>query len=117
MGIGDKPNMGVPVQPLNQTPPPPDMGAATSMEVSVPLEALASPGEDDKLVNPEVGDLVQFQTEGKVARIEGDSAFVSVESVNGKPVSQKAAITKDTPEQEQNNEFAQLQSEAGQQMM
>ena len=98
-------------------PPMPTEGAATSMEVSVPLEALASPGEDDKLVNPEIGDLVQFQTEGKVTRIEGDNAFVGVESVNGKPVSQKAAITKDTPGDAQNDEFAQLQSEAGQQMM
>ena len=98
-------------------PPMPTEGAATSMEVSVPIEALASPGEDDKLVNPEVGDLVQFQTEGKVTRIEGDNAFVGVESVNGKPVSQEAAITKDTPGDAQNDKFAQLQSEAGQQMM
>ena len=35
---------------------------------------------------PAVGDLAQFQSEGKITRIEGDNAYVTVASINGKPV-------------------------------
>jgi hypothetical protein len=89
--------------------------AAGNMEVPVPLEALAMPGEDDKLENPAVGDPVQLMAEGTVTRIEGDTAFVSVKSVNGKPLSAEAAQTTNTPDADGDNEFAQLRSEAEQQ--
>jgi poly(3-hydroxybutyrate) depolymerase len=87
------------------------------MEVPVPLDALAMPGEDDKMNAPSVGDPVQLQAEGTVTRVEGDTAFVSIKSVNGKPVTPEGAKTTNTLGEDENgdNEFAQLRSEAGQQ--
>jgi hypothetical protein len=91
--------------------------ASEGMEVPVPLDALAMPGEDEKMNSPSIGDPVQLQAEGKVTRIEGEMAFVSIKSVNGKPVTAEGAKTTNTPGQDENgdNEFAQLRSEAGQQ--
>lgn len=92
----------------------------SGMEIPVPLSSVAMPGEDDKMQSPEQGDPVQFQVEGKISRIEGDTAFVAVESVNGKPVDEMAAKTKSTPEdmgKGEDAEFAQLRSEAQQQGM
>jgi hypothetical protein len=83
------------------------------MEVPVPLESLAMPGEDDKLNNPEVGDPVQLMAEGTVSRIEGQTAYVKIKSVNGKPVGEEGAKVTDTPEDtDGDNEFNQLRSEA-----
>lgn len=97
-------------------PKPPTMPAkASGEEICVPLASLAMPGEDEKLENPAEGDPVQCQIEGKVSRVEGDNAYVKIESVNGKPVDAESAKTKSTPEQADyngDNEFAQLQSEA-----
>jgi hypothetical protein len=107
----------MPNQPMGETPPmeagqPPQAHAMPSSEVCVPLSALASPGEDDQLQTPAVGDRAQFQSEGKISRIEGDNAFVTVESVNGKPVTKEDEATHDTPDQDTNAQFEQLQSEA-----
>lgn len=90
---------------------------AGGMEVPVPVDALAMPGEDDKMNAPAVGDPVQLQAEGKVTRIEGELAYVQIKSVNGKPVSAEGAKTTNTPGADENgdNEFAQLRSEAAQQ--
>ena len=87
---------------------------AGAMEVPVPVEALAMPGEDLKMNNPDVGDPVQLQAEGKVTRIEGETAFVSIKSVNGKPVTAQGAKTTNTPNADENgdNEYAALQNEA-----
>ena len=84
------------------------------LEVPVPIDALAMPGVDDKLNNPEVGDPVQMQAEGTVTRIEGGMAFVSVKSVNGKPVDAEGAKTTDTTpvEDDGSGELAQLRTEA-----
>lgn len=89
----------------------------SSAEVCVPTSSLASPAEDEQMTSPEIGDLVQFQVEGKITRVEGENAYVSMQSVNGKPVSEKDAATSDTQGNESENEFAQLRSEAEQQQM
>ena len=96
-------------------PPKPDSMAAG--EVCVPISSLASPGEDDQLQNPAIGDLVQFQTEGKVTRIDGENAYVKPDSINGKPVTAADAATTNPPEQNNDAEFAQLQQGAGKEMM
>ena len=102
----------IPPQPSTMAQDAPK--TSEGMEVPVPLEALAMPGEDEKLENPAVGDPVQLQAEGKVTRIEGETAFVSIKSVNGKPVTAEGAKTTNTPTEDENgdNEFAQLQTEA-----
>lgn len=86
-------------------------------EDCVPLNTLSSPGENDEMTNPSVGDLVQYQKEGKVTRIEGDNAYVKVNSVNGKPLTAEDAKTKDTPGQENEAEFASLKEAAQERMM
>lgn len=91
--------------------------AKAGMEVPVPLEVLAMPGQNEEMNNPSVGDPVQMMAEGKVTRIEGQMAYVSIDSVNGKPVSESGAQITNTPEKQpgQDDEYAQLRSEAGQQ--
>jgi len=91
--------------------------AASGMEMCVPLSSLAMPGEDEKMNTPDVGDPIQLQVEGTLTRIEGENAYVSPKSVNGKPVSEEGAKVTNTPDSDENgdNEFAQLQSEAAQQ--
>ena len=55
--------------------------------IRIPLEALTSQSEEGEAVNPEVGDSVALQSvEGKVTGIEGDTAHVEVQTVNGAPV-------------------------------
>lgn len=73
-------------------------GGGSGTEQRVPVEALAMPGEDEQLNNPEVGDPVSYQVEGKVAALEGDQAVVTVATVNGKPVTAEAAKTADETE-------------------
>lgn len=81
--------------------------------MTVPLSSLAMPGEDEQMNNPSQGDQVQFHAEGKVVSVEGDNAVVSVETVNGKPLTAKAAAVTDTPNEEA--EYAALRDMASQQ--
>lgn len=113
----EMPGMGDPAQMPAAAPTMPagEPKAAGGMEVPVPLEALAMPGEDEMMESPAVGDPVQLQAEGKVTRIEGEMAFVMVKSVNGHPVSAAAAKTTDMPDHDGDNEFAALRNEAAQQ--
>lgn len=102
----------------NAAPPEPK---SNGMEVPVPLEALQSPGEDEQMVTPTVGDPVSLYAEGKLVRIEGGKGIVAVDNVNGKPLDMQAAKTADTPEADENAdkgddaEFEQLRSMAAMQ--
>lgn len=90
------------------------VGASSgAITLTVPLSALAMPGEDEQMNNPAKGDPVHFHVEGKVSNIMGDTALVSVETVNGKPLTAKAAAVNDTPNEEA--EYAQLRDMAAQQ--
>jgi hypothetical protein len=77
---------------------------SNGMEVPVPLEALASPGEDDQMTSPQVGDPVSLYAEGKLVRIEGQHGIVAIDNVNGKPLDAQAAKTANTPEDDENGE-------------
>ena len=83
----------------------------------VPLAALATPDEGDQMANPEVGDMVSYQVEGKIARIDGDDAFVTAEKVNGEPLDEAPGEqkTEDQAGNEQPNEgdeYAGLEEQA-----
>jgi hypothetical protein len=91
----------------------PDMKSQVGASITVPVTALATPGEDEMMNNPGEGDMVSFHVEGKVASVQGENAVVTIETVNGKPVSKEAAFTNDTPEQD--DEFEQLKTMAAQQ--
>lgn len=81
-GIND---MGTaPAPALNPSPEPKPITGG--MTVPIPLAALAEPDEKEAMVNPEQGDIVDGQFEGKIVSINGEMAMVSVTSVNGKPL-------------------------------
>lgn len=52
----------------------------------VPINALAEDG-----VPPEEGDSVSFSVEGKVQSVSGDTATVSIDSINGEPVGEESS--------------------------
>jgi len=63
---------------------------ASHKQDCVPLSALAMPDEGEQMTPPEPGDKVSYTVEGKVERIEGDRAYITRESVNGKPCGEEA---------------------------
>ena len=120
MDMEEMPDMGM--EDPGMESPKMEMGESKEMgmEVCVPLSSLSMPGEDDKMQAPGVGDPVQFQAEGKVSRVEGENAYVSVEAINGKPVDEESSMTKNTPGmagEKEDADFAQLRSEASNQKM
>jgi hypothetical protein len=52
----------------------------------VPIELLAEDG-----VPPAEGDTVSYQVDGTVKSVSGDSADITIEAINGQPVSDAAA--------------------------
>lgn len=66
------------------------MAPAAPAEQAVALAALQQPDDSEQLVTPEPGDLVSYTVEGTVSRVEGDKAFVTVETINGQPVAESA---------------------------
>lgn len=70
--------------------PPELMAMPSANEQRVPVAALQQPDDTEQLVTPEVGDLVTYTVEGRISRIEGESAVVTVESANGKPIQSEA---------------------------
>lgn len=80
----------------------PTSGAYTA---KVPVNSLAESG-----VPPEEGDKVQFSVEATVESVSGGSATLSIDSVNGEPVSEEAS---ETPGEEQGEEGQQTPPGAG----
>ncbi len=71
-----------------ENPPPPDGG-----EISVPMTALTAAGENPgDEAQPEEGDAVAVQLEGKFVRAEGGNGIIRVSTANGEP------MTPPTPE-------------------
>ena len=62
----------------------------------VPVNSLAEDG-----VAPEEGDKIQCSVEGTVQSISGGTATVTIDSINGEPVSEEAA---ESPEEEASEE-------------
>ena len=58
----------------------------------VPVASLSEDG-----VPPEQGDSVSFSVEGKVQSVSGNTATVSIDSINGEPVAEEGA---ESPEEE-----------------
>jgi hypothetical protein len=71
----------------------------------VPVNSVEESG-----VPPEEGDKVQFSVEGTVQSVSGGTATLSIDSVNGEPVSEEAS---ETPEEEQGEEGQQGATPAG----
>jgi hypothetical protein len=92
---------------MPEMPQDPMLSMMDSNEQCVPVAALQQPDDSEQLVTPEVGDAVSYTVEGKVSRIEGDKAYVTVETANGKPIA-------DEKENEPNADdgYAALQQEA-----
>lgn len=96
----DNPELDGPAPFDGERPAPePVMGMA---EICVPVSALAMPDEGDKMQNPRPGDSLQGTWEGKLSRIEGDNAYVSLTAVNDEKL--------DKPQ----DDFGELQSMAAQ---
>jgi hypothetical protein len=97
----------------------PDMPAAApaaapemkSNEICVPTSALAMPDEGEQLTNPEEGDIVTLQVEGKVSRVEGDKAYVTPSSVNGQDVGAEEDEPR-SPEEQDMTDYGELEGMA-----
>lgn len=92
--------------------------AAAGTVVPIPLDALAQPDEKDEMVNPEQGDIVDFQVEGKIVSINGGMAMVQPTAVNGKPLDGSDEPDEDDPakrDEQGDQGFGQLEQMAQQQ--
>jgi hypothetical protein len=58
----------------------------------VPISAISEGG-----VPPEEGDTVQYSVEGKVESVTGNTATVSIDTINGEPIGEESS---ESPEQE-----------------
>jgi hypothetical protein len=58
----------------------------------VPISAISEGG-----VPPEEGDTVQYSVEGKVQSVTGNTATVSIDTINGEPIGEESS---ETPEEE-----------------
>lgn len=90
-------------------------------EQAVPLGALAMPDDQQQMTPPAAGDVVTYEVQGKVQRVEGETAYVAVEKVNGQdvPEAEEGPEKPDGDEAgEENeaeaNEFAALKGDAEQ---
>lgn len=76
--------------------------------ISIPLKALVSGSEDGEVMTPESGDTVTLQNVmGVVKSIEGETAHVEVQSVNG----EEAAYVEEGGGREQMLEMAMMADE------
>lgn len=65
----------------------PKGGAASgSGDQAIPIAALAMPDDQQQMANPEPGDVVTYEVQGKVTRVEGETAYVTPETINGQAV-------------------------------
>jgi len=63
------------------------MGAPlAAAAMSVPIAALAVPGEDDAMSTPTAGDRVSYQVDGVVESLDGETAQVRATAINGTPI-------------------------------
>lgn len=85
-------------------------------EQCVPVSALSMPDDQEQMANPEVGDVVTYQVEGKVTRVEGDEAYVQPTSINGHELeSQEEEQQEPTEDEKDQAEYSDLQNMAQQQ--
>lgn len=66
---------------------------ARTMELAVPLSALAQPDDAERLNTPAAGDSVTLTVEAKVTRIEGEQAFIQAQTVNGQALETEPEAT------------------------
>ena len=65
--------------------------ASAGLTSTVPLSALAVPGEDELLVNPEQGNKVNYTVDGIIESIQGEMAVVKILAINGDEIAQPEA--------------------------
>jgi hypothetical protein len=85
-------------------------------EQCVPLEALQMPDETEQMTAPEVGDVVDYQVQGKVTRVEGGMAYVQPTSINGQELDDKdqdeSENAEPAPEAQDAADYSALEDEA-----
>lgn len=55
-------------------------------EICIPASVLAIPDGEASQAMPEMGEPVEFTAGGTVSRIEGDKAYIMVDTANGEPL-------------------------------
>ncbi len=68
----------------------PAMASGAMNEVCLPASSLVA-GDNEGMETPAVGDPVDFTATGTVSRLEGDNAYITLESVNGDPIASESA--------------------------
>jgi hypothetical protein len=91
--------------------------STSSSEQAVPVGALAMPDDQQQMTDPEPGDVVTYEVTGKVARVEGGTAYVRPEKINGQDVAKPAEPAASEPGLENDeageaNRFGSLKDEA-----
>lgn len=81
--------IGTEQQPMDMSEMP--APASAGLTSTVPLSALAVPGEDEMLVNPEQGNKVNYTVDGIIESIQGEMAVVKILAINGDEVEQPKA--------------------------
>lgn len=70
-------------------------------EFSLPVAALALPGEQGNNVTPAAGDEVDITGTATVSRIEGDTAFLTPTTINGEKVAAAAPMKPESLDDEE----------------
>lgn len=114
-GAGEMPGAGQEQDQANDMNEQPGQEAGAGMNASeqcVPTDVLAMPDDGTQMTPPEKGDVVDYQVQGKVTRIEGGMTYVQPTSINGNDVEQASEEKPATPEAQDASDFAQLEDMA-----
>lgn len=77
-------------------------------EIKIKLESLEIEGQ-----KPGEGDEVELESRGKIMRIDGDSAVISLTAVNGEPLEVEKKESDEHEEVEEEDELDTLRKELG----
>lgn len=89
----------------------PDSDSQPQAEIPIPLAALSQPDDQEQMQTPKQGDSVDFQVTATVSRIDGETAYVLPQAVNGQPLDDEEGEQAPDPDVQEESD---LRQQAGQ---